>query len=133
MGGSNVHGESTAPEGTFGMVSASLRSHSCGVLDTGDVKCWGSNAFKQCDAPDGKFKQVTTGERFSCAIEQHTGVLQCWGSIPNGVATAMVSGPFDEVTASSKHVCTVANGKPECWGTDILGSSRIPDHIAEVI
>lgn len=67
-------------------------SHSCGVLASGQVRCWGSNGYGQLGdsttsdrlAPvlvlgTTTAKQVTTGGSHSCA-RVATGQVMCWGS-----------------------------------------------------
>ena len=62
MLGENLHGEATAPPGTFSQVSGGVY-HTCGLRTDGTVACWGLNDYGQTDAPAGTFSQVE--RRFS--------------------------------------------------------------------
>ena len=53
----------------------------CGLLDTGEVVCWGWNHQGQTDAPAGSFRSVSAGNVHACAIADSGGVV-CWGATP---------------------------------------------------
>ena len=76
--------------------------HSCAILDTGDVKCWGNNEYGQLgygntntvglgNLPSdvgivdlgGKAVQISTGYYHTCALLD-TGRVRCWGRNDNG-------------------------------------------------
>ena len=67
-------------------------SHSCVILENGDLKCWGRNGSGQLgtgnntnlntpSAPinlGGKAKAISSGEYHSCALLEN-GQVKCWG------------------------------------------------------
>jgi len=48
--GQNLHGEATAPAGTFTQVSAGYQ-HTCGVRTDGTLACWGNNGSGEATPP----------------------------------------------------------------------------------
>lgn len=79
------------------------RAHTCALLDTGAVRCWGDNAFGQLGRGDrinigddetpeqvgdveigGAVVQIAAGARHTCALLDHTGAVRCWGANDHG-------------------------------------------------
>ena len=76
-------------------------SHTCAILDNGDVKCWGSDQFGQLG--DGGIN-TNTNAPSSTAVDLGTG------------RTAVA------VSAGLGHVCAILdNGDAKCWGRDFFG------------
>ena len=50
--------------------------HSCALLATGEVICWGDGNYGQRDVPPGRYRSVTTGEWHACAIRD-SGEIVC--------------------------------------------------------
>ncbi|RYE73682.1 MAG: RTX toxin, partial [Myxococcales bacterium] len=80
-------------EGKVTQVSASA-GHTCALLDSGNIRCWGNNLYGQlgygdtqnrsassaADVPvGGKVLQVTAGYYFTCALLD-SGNVRCWGN-----------------------------------------------------
>jgi alpha-tubulin suppressor-like RCC1 family protein len=140
----------TAPEGALVSVSALAAggSHTCALLESGRVVCWGANTDGQLG--DGSTESsptpvaaaglgtdtvaVAAGESHACALLK-TGSVKCWGSNTNGqlgdgttrsrkiptVVTAL-SGGARAVAAGSAHTCAVLRtGKVACWGLNARG------------
>ena len=59
------------------MVSTGDR-HTCALLDTGEVSCWGLNDEGQTDAPAEDFRWISAGQDRTCAVTT-AGELLCWG------------------------------------------------------
>ena len=121
--------------------------HSCAVLASGDVKCWGDNSFvadAQASDPGWYYTfatvksadhstAVATGESFSCALRVDGKVL-CWGK--NFAGQLGVDGVLDSdspvlvpgvsnalaIAATRMHVCVLlADGGVRCWGLNSQG------------
>lgn len=122
--------------------------HSCAVLDSGAVRCWGTNNFGQLG--DGTQTQRNTpvnvaglsgvsamsvGAHFSCALLR-SGAVKCWGRgtmVGNGAGgevpryspvdvTGLSSGVI-AIASGNYHTCAVLNtGAVKCWGDDGRGA-----------
>lgn len=128
--------------------------HTCAVLDTGEIQCWGANANGQlgngtvaATTVPKKVQGVTTalqvsaGSTHTCALV-HPGSVKCWGnngsgqlgnnqtSPPNPPVLAPVSvvnlNDAIEIAAGGFHTCAlVTGGEVKCWGDD--GNGQLGD------
>ena len=123
--------------------------HTCAILDTGGVQCWGYNVFGQLgdgtrsdrNTPvdvSGLSSGVTSlaiGGNHSCALLS-TGGVKCWGynvygQLGNGVTAPHETTPVDvsglqtgvvAITAGLHHTCAVlSSGRSVCWGNNEYG------------
>jgi alpha-tubulin suppressor-like RCC1 family protein len=121
------------------------QTHTCAVLDTGAVKCWGLNSSGQLG--DNTTTQrltpvdvsnlsgvaaVSAGSAHTCALLR-TGAVKCWGTggrTGDGTNTQRltpvdVSGLTSGVTAISAghlHTCALLDtGAVRCWGANNRG------------
>jgi len=129
------------------LVSGDL--HTCGVLVSGSVKCWGANQQGQLVGYGSQsissptllpgltgVKSLALGAGHSCAVLV-SGLVKCWGSnlhgelgyfdpstnTPPGVPM-LVSGLKDVsyVVSGGYHSCAVlVSGSVKCWGYDHYG------------
>ena len=77
-------------------------AHTCALLDTGAIRCWGDNAGGQLGL--GHTQSVGDDETPAQA-----------GDVP-------VGGLVDSVAAGLRHTCAVlTDGQLRCWGDDTLG------------
>ena len=53
-------------------------AHTCGLMEDGNVNCWGYNAEGQTDVPENVFEDVSAGANYNCGINE-VKALQCWG------------------------------------------------------
>ncbi len=137
---------------TSGVIAISVGfNHSCALLDTGAVKCWGSNSNAQVGVPKGdkleerKPRDVTSlssgvvalasGGFHSCVLLD-TGGLKCWGSNQDGqfgdgdhspseftpVDVLGLSSGVAGVTAGESYTCAWLNlDGMKCWGANAAG------------
>lgn len=121
--------------------------HTCVLLDTQQVYCWGGNQYRQCGYADstdpvllpyrvqhlllGVDKVVAT-DSASCALLTNASVM-CWGSNSFGLlavsALSSISAPSQpvslncpviDVALASNAACALCNdGSVRCWGSDL--------------
>ena len=119
--------------------------HTCAILDTGSVSCWGSNDNGQLGngtrttsnfpVPVGinGILQLAAGTSHTCAL-RHGGTLWCWGL--NGSGQIGNESTFDQlepqqvhnvsgavaVASGGFHSCAIlTGGSVKCWGNDSSG------------
>jgi alpha-tubulin suppressor-like RCC1 family protein len=128
--------------------------HTCAVLSTGGIDCWGFNKYGQLGngttttstipvAVSGvsDATAVASGERFTCAVLA-TGGVDCWGNntagqlgdgTTEGSLTPMpVSGISDAtvISAGYNSACALlSSGAIDCWGSNEDG--QLGDETAE--
>ena len=106
------------------MVSAGA-DHTCGILDTGAVACWGLDDDGQSTPPAGTFTTVSAGADHTCGILA-TGAVACWGLDDAGQSTPP-AGTFTTISAGGDHTCGILDtGAVACWGLDDDGQSTPP-------
>nr|WP_233585726.1 RTX toxin [Corallococcus sp. CA054B] len=139
------------PAGPVSQISAG-GTHTCALLKTGAVRCWGLNTsgqlgtgqplnyslFRDSGSIDlgTSALQISAGSTHTCALLS-TGSVRCWGANASGQLgdgkTALRSTPGPavdldgatayQVTASSgTHTCALlSTGKARCWGQGNFG------------
>jgi hypothetical protein len=125
--------------------------HSCGLLGTGEVRCWGDNSKGQLGVrslPDGDPHQSSVSHRVDgldhgviaiAAGRFHTCALRdskvfCWGDNSRGqlaggfrgistvpVQVSEISGGAQAITAGAFHSCAIVKGGAKCWGANSNG------------
>lgn len=121
--------------------------HSCALLATGNVMCWGQNVFGQLGTGQfngstpttvagigGRVSSLAAGEYHTCAVAAGRGV-RCWGSNSSGQlgdgtttqrpAPTPVTGLGAEtvaVASGQSHTCALGEGGGvRCWGSNTFG------------
>ncbi|MBL0124929.1 MAG: chromosome condensation regulator RCC1 [Betaproteobacteria bacterium] len=133
---------------TSGVASVAAGSdHSCALLTTGGVKCWGDNAYGAIGiatsgttepAPMDVFglnsgvSAVTAGQYHTCALTVGGGV-KCWGQNSSGqigdgtntdrnTPVDVIASGVIAVAAGAQHTCALlSTGVSSCWGNNPNG------------
>ncbi len=151
LGDGSSGSESATPLAVSGISDASAIAvggrHSCALLNSGSVQCWGANMQGQLG--DGSTNDSSTpvgvlnltdaiaigaGEAHSCAVTSG-GSVQCWGentgsqlgigSLAQSEVPVTVAGIDSaiDVALGSAHSCArLANGTLACWGLNTAGA-----------
>jgi len=61
-------------------------THTCGIMDSGVVACWGHNDAGDVLPPSGTFIAISSGYYLSCGIRTDR-TIACWGDNSYGQAT----------------------------------------------
>jgi len=81
-------------------------SHTCVLLASGGVGCWGSNAFGQLGNPIGLLNETPTASR-------------PYAQVVNGITASAIS-------AGGNHTCALlTNATVSCWGSNVYGQLGI--------
>lgn len=132
--------------------------HTCALLDTGNVRCWGANPAGELgygnrdrigdnETPasvgdvnvGGTVTQIATGGNHTCALLS-TGAVRCWGLAFNGqlgygntdnigddespasAGDVDVGGLVAQIDAGGNNTCALLrNGNVRCWGFGGVG------------
>jgi alpha-tubulin suppressor-like RCC1 family protein len=143
------------PAPVFGLGSGVIQitaggRHTCALLSTGGVKCWGNNNSGQIgdgtsgtnrptpvavSGLDSGVTQIAAGSSYTCALLD-TGGVKCWGQNDIGqvgdgssgtnrltpVAVSDLSSGVTQITAANQHTCALlSTGGVKCWGTNYYG------------
>ena len=150
--------------------------HTCALLDTGSVRCWGDASSGQLgygnsrrigddETPasvgdanvGGRVASISAGAHHTCALLE-TGSVRCWGpslggqlgsGIEDSVTAAVagdvpIGGTVTQIATAQEHTCAVLDaGNVRCWGrgdsgqlgygnTDRIGDDEAPDTAGDV-
>ena len=122
--------------------------HTCALLSTGAVKCWGYNGYGQLgdnsqttrltpvavSGLSSGVDAISAGIYHTCALLS-TGAVKCWGYNGNGqlgdnsqtnrltpVAVSGLSSGVTAISASYLHSCAfLSTGAVKCWGGNNFG------------
>ena len=140
--------------GTVTQIDAG-EAHTCAVLDTGSVRCWGDGGEGRLgygnttnigddETPasagnvnvGGTVTQIAAGEVHTCALLD-TGDVRCWGAgilgysnttiigddeTPASAGNVDVGGTVTQIAAGGRHTCALLDtGDVRCWGRGTFG------------
>ena len=135
-------------------------SHTCALLISGNVSCWGNGANGRLgygttesigdnESPidagvvsiGGKVVQISAGYEHTCALLE-TGTVRCWGigadgrlgygntnsigddEIPSTAGDVNIGSSTVQIAAGSKHTCALLQtGAIRCWGDGTFGQT----------
>jgi alpha-tubulin suppressor-like RCC1 family protein len=141
--------DSTIPVQVAGLSSDATQiagglEHTCALLDSGQVECWGTNFYGQLGdgtntassspvAVSGLSNVVdlAAGNYYTCAITSSS-LLHCWGrndfgqlgdgTTTNSNAPVLVASGMVQVDAGNVHACAVdTTAGLHCWGDNTFG------------
>ncbi len=131
-------------------------SHTCALLTSGEVRCWGTGTFNRLgygntntigddETPasagsvdvGGAVVQLAAGQTHTCALLV-TGAVRCWGygpygqlgypnttevlGVPASAGDVDVGGPVSQIVAGYNHTCALLqSGDVRCWGSGYGG------------
>lgn len=100
--------------------------HTCGILESGLVKCWGRSSWNLNSPPDDTtFQKLDSGRFHTCGLTTDN-KISCWGGGSNGQAAGSPQDSID-FAAGSYHTCAIqSNNSIICWGSDLHGQSSPP-------
>lgn len=157
VGANNVVTTTVVLGGAATMVGVG-QEHSCALMNTGAVRCWGRSNYGQLGYGDiesigddehpqvagevqlgGTAVQIAVGGAHTCALLD-TGAVRCWGrggdgrlgyadfqdigddETPASVGNVDVGGVVTQITAGGSHTCALLDtGAVRCWGSGALG------------
>ncbi|MCX6047640.1 MAG: hypothetical protein NT075_21285 [Chloroflexi bacterium] len=121
--------------------------HTCAVLNSGGVKCWGDNYYGQLGdntttsrltpvdviGLTSGIRDIAVGAYHTCVVLDSGGV-KCWGANYYGqlgdntttshlvpVDVTGLTADVSNLEAGSNHTCAVTNGGVKCWGANYYG------------
>jgi alpha-tubulin suppressor-like RCC1 family protein len=112
-------------------------AHSCALLSSGDVQCWGDNSQGQLGNDElatqlrptqvpglSSVTQLAAGSGHTCALTR-SGEVRCWGKTTEGQSPlhqVKLAAKATAVAAGSSHSCALlAGGSVQCWGWNKFG------------
>lgn len=152
LGDGTYGGFASTPVSVSGLTSVSSISiggyHSCALLTTGEMKCWGSNGYGQLgnntvlsirttpasvSGLTSGVSAITAGDTHTCALLT-TGAVKCWGYNADGqigdatqnnaytpVSVYGLTSGVSAICAGWAHTCALISGGIKCWGSNDVG------------
>ena len=122
----------TGPFGLHAIDISAGKFHTCAVLTTRIIECWGlnvdmnGNPAGQADPPGGSFSSVSAGGYHTCALATDTSI-KCWGASWDHIIDAPSGTGFKQIAAGRTHTCALKNdGSIVCWGLSTNGRATPP-------
>jgi cysteine-rich repeat protein len=127
--GDNESPSSAGPVDLDGDLAIGLalgRDHSCALLESGDVRCWGQSGWGQLGLGNG---DVTIGD----------------GETPGSIDPIDLGGRAVKISSYALHTCALmSNNGVRCWGhnnegqlgygfTELVGDNEVPASVGDVL
>lgn len=135
-GGSPPADTPTTPSGPRAVSLAAGVDHSCAVLDTGAVQCWGANTYGQLgngsntDSADpvavtgvGSAAKIAAGDSFTCALLADAS-MRCWGRNAEGQLGDGTGGTGSHSNDSNTAVTVVDQTSNPLSGVTAIAAGR---------
>lgn len=133
-------------------IKAGFSDHTCALMKTGGVKCWGDNGDGQLGNERPYFPKyqlvdvkglssgvtaITVGDYHTCALME-TGGVKCWGINDGGelgdgtditrrtpVDVVGLNGPVAAIAAGGSSTCALMqSGGVKCWGWNLASGGN---------
>jgi alpha-tubulin suppressor-like RCC1 family protein len=129
-------------DATFVSVSAGYL-HMCGILQSGQGRCWGSNNEGQTEVPQDvaseHWASVSCGVQHTCVVLV-SGRVRCWGAFYNSNTGAFIDASAVDpavadastVESGHNHAIAIRSGSRQLafWGTNTAGQATVPDDVS---
>jgi hypothetical protein len=91
-------------------------THTCAVLETGGVDCWGAGSSPRLVDGVDHAAEVAAGGDHTCVLTQ-AGAVECWDVGRHPAAVPLLGGdPAVDVAVGQDHACAVlGSGLVDCW------------------
>ena len=120
----NDGGSLEPPDGRFTAVTAGGH-YSCGLEETGTIRCWGGWYDSRTFEPSGQFRSVAVGADHTCAVRTDN-TIRCW-SLGSSSRAFDPPGQFRSVAVGAYHTCAVRTDNTiRCWGNHGEGQTKAP-------
>lgn len=118
-------GDPSCESTVFVDVSAGM-FHSCALMESGEILCWGMNDWGQSAPPEELFARVACGWEQTCGILLD-GRVSCWGLDSQGQSSPPENTNFVSIEVGRSHACGVLDDQTLlCWGEDHQGMTSPP-------
>ena len=104
--------------------------HTCALLETGSVTCWGAGAGT---VPSGlAATAIAAGGSSTCAVLD-SGEVDCWGQGVDAHSISLPSAAVDVGVSDAQSCAVLDDGAVDCWGTSTVASAVALDDTAQQV
>ena len=111
------------PEQGFAAVTAG-KWHSCGLMQSGEVECWGRDDYGQSSPYFGAFSAVVAAGNGTCGLRP-SGMAECWGRALEPPDDGEYTSIATYAVGRERWTCALsASGKAGCWWAGLLADTH---------